>query len=525
MNTLPQLFSSTTHKYNIYFKHKVHIEHTNQRIINQNYIDTSYKNNNTKNNFTPNTKNLLKHPNTHIKKPILHTNISRTQHIQHQIEHIDELTKPHILKIKLVRPYLSKYIRNKSNTLLGSRSIKKHRTNPLATRKHKFMKTNKNISNPISPYIYVKRKILTIIPIQKQVPYQEATIRHTQLKKIIPYQKMFGHIKLLKHFPQLKSNSSHKHSLCSNCLHKQITISSGYTCRIILTGQGKSVAKNLTDDLDLVIMEADSPPQGLKRNSETRNSSADKKGKVISTEKKGKSTTKERPPKTHPYWLGFEAMEKLAIEEGHILEPTPSPHNVKKGRSDKEVAELLTAVFSYPHTTQTFFPLVRPDGIDGQHFNITQIPFEIETDPDTRLSYDYQVAIYFQKPTKQYTHEEILALTQARLREMRIALGDKIAEPIAILCKNGLARHWLGTIKLHLKHPGVDGINLLNGTRPFILTLDNTMTVGKTCKSYNTVAKNNMFFVKINSLSLMNISGHNLFKEVVEESFKRDQEL
>ena len=108
---------------------------------------------------------------------------------------------------------------------------------------------------------------------------------------------------------------------------------------------------------------------------------------------------------------------------------------------------------------------------------------------------------------------------------MRIALGDKIAEPIAILCKNGLARHWLGTIKLHLKHPGVDGINLLNGTRPFILTLDNTMTVGKACKSYNTVAKNNMFFVKINSLSLMNISGHNLFKEVVEESFKRGQEL
>ena len=88
-------------------------------------------------------------------------------------------------------------------------------------------------------------------------------------------------------------------------------------------------------------------------------------------------------------------MEKLAIEKGHILEPTPTPHNVKKCRSDKEAAELLTAVFSYPHTTQTLFLLVRPDGIDGQHFNITQIPFENETDPNTELSYDYQVAIYF----------------------------------------------------------------------------------------------------------------------------------
>ena len=108
---------------------------------------------------------------------------------------------------------------------------------------------------------------------------------------------------------------------------------------------------------------------------------------------------------------------------------------------------------------------------------------------------------------------------------MRIALGVKIAEPIAILCKNGSARHWSGTIKLHLKHPGVDGINLLNETRPFILNLDNTMTVGKACKSYNTVAKNNMLSVKINSLSLMNISGPSLFKEVVEESFKRGHEL
>ena len=51
------------------------------------------------------------------------------------------------------------------------------------------------------------------------------------------------------------------------------------------------------------------------------------------------------------------------------------------------------------------------------------------------------------------------------------------------------------------------------------------MTVGKICKSYNTIAKNNMLSVKINSLSLMNVTGHGLFKKVVEESFKRGQEL
>ena len=216
---------------------------------------------------------------------------------------------------------------------------------------------------------------------------------------------------------------------------------------------------------------------------------------------------------------------EVAIEEGatHNLEPTLN--NTKKCRSDKEAAELAEAVHSYPHINQTLFPIVRPDGIEGQHYNLTQLPFEVEIDPDTGLSYDYQVAIYFKKPTKQYTHEKILTLTQERLKDMRIALGNKIAEPIAILCKNGSARHWSKTIKLHLKHPRVDGINLLNGNRPFILRLDSILTVGKVCKSYNTIAKNNMLSVKINGLSLMNVTGHALLKEVVSESFKRGQEL
>ena len=108
---------------------------------------------------------------------------------------------------------------------------------------------------------------------------------------------------------------------------------------------------------------------------------------------------------------------------------------------------------------------------------------------------------------------------------MKIPLGSKIAEPIAILCRNGSTRHWAGTIKLHLKHPGIDGINLLSGIRPFILTLDDVMTVGKVCKSYNTVARNNLLLVKISNPSLENIPGHGLYKEVLEESFKRGQEL
>jgi hypothetical protein len=282
---------------------------------------------------------------------------------------------------------------------------------------------------------------------------------------------------------------------------------------------GRGVARALTEDPDFAMLDTTSPPLGQKRNDSNKVASAEKRSKATSAEKRSRPTLKEKTPPPH-FWFGFETMERIAMAEG-----TSDMSKGKENRSEKETAEFFTSVFSYPHVGQTLFPLERPDGIDGQHFNITQLPFEVEVDPNTGLSYDYQVAIYFQKPTKQYTHEEILSLTQARLKDMRIALGTKIAEPITILCKNGSARHWSGTIKLHLKHPGVDGINLLNGNRPFIPTLDSIMTVGKIYKSYNTIARNNILSVKINSPSLGNVTGHALFKEIVEESFKREQEL
>ena len=254
-------------------------------------------------------------------------------------------------------------------------------------------------------------------------------------------------------------------------------------------GGGRGVTRDLTADLDFIMREVDSPPQGVKRSGSN---------KTTSVEKKNKSASKEGlTPKQ--FWLGFEMMEKLAIIEGTPIHTTPTTlHSLlKNGFSDKEAREFLKATLTYPHVGQSCYPFSRPDGIPGQHFNITQLPFEIEIEPDTGLSLDYQLAIYFQKPSRPHTHEEILAATQARLKDMKIALGNKIAKPIAILCRNGSTRHMAGTIKLHLKHPGVDDINLLNGTRPFILTLEEVMTIGKVCKSYNTVAKNNMLQSKL----------------------------
>ena len=285
-----------------------------------------------------------------------------------------------------------------------------------------------------------------------------------------------------------------------------------------MAGGSREIARDLTVDPDFIMRDSTSPPLGIKRSGGSR---------TTSTEKKKKLASKEAPIPPTNFWLGFDMMERLAIDEGapRSFSPTSIQNLLKSGFSEKEAKEYLKAVHSYPHVSQSCFPLHRPDGIAGQHFNITQLPFEIEIDPDTGLSQDYQVAIYFEKPIYQYTHEEILNATQGRLKDMRIILGSRIAEPIAILCRNGSSRHWAGTIKLHLKYPGVDGINLLSGIRPFILTLDEKLTVGKVCKSYNTVARNNLLSVKISSPSLAEVSGHGLFREVLEESFKRKQEL
>lgn len=82
---------------------------------------------------------------------------------------------------------------------------------------------------------------------------------------------------------------------------------------------------------------------------------------------------------------------------------------MKKNLSKKKTIDVLISVLSYLHVDQTMFSLVRSDGIEGQHFNINQLPFEVETDPNIGFSYDYY--IYFQKPTWQCTHEKILALS------------------------------------------------------------------------------------------------------------------
>jgi hypothetical protein len=71
-----------------------------------------------------------------------------------------------------------------------------------------------------------------------------------------------------------------------------------------------------------------------------------------------------------------------------------------------------------------------------------------------------------------------------------------------------------------LLKPEPHAIDLLRGTRPFILQLDNdNLYLGKIAKGYDAVARNNLLSVKFESPNLSGISAHDMYKLVLEDSF------
>ena len=102
-----------------------------------------------------------------------------------------------------------------------------------------------------------------------------------------------------------------------------------------------------------------------------------------------------------------------------------------------------------------------------------------------------------------YKYSKIFAKTKQRLEDMEIPLDNRMVEPIYIPCKgkvkHGKENFWSGTIKLHLLNPAMDAINMLRGIRPFILNLDKKSILGKVCKTWDSIARNNLLSCKIDN--------------------------
>ena len=241
---------------------------------------------------------------------------------------------------------------------------------------------------------------------------------------------------------------------------------------------------------------------------------------VLSTQKKvkGSAPTKRICP---PYCISFQAMNTLAKVANMPLIQLPSfTELVKKCMNEPEVHEMVESSPSFPFVAQEESHSKRTDGKDGMHYNLTQIPSDVEVG-ENEFALDYHISIHFEIERIKLDRDVILNLTNDRLKTMRIEVGKILREPIVVICFHGTKR-WSGVIKLHLKNPETDGYGLLCELRPFILKLGQfTYAIGKVCKSFDTIAIASMLSVKVTTPSIKGKEWYDLFEEIVEDGFRR----
>ena len=292
----------------------------------------------------------------------------------------------------------------------------------------------------------------------------------------------------------------------------QLTYSSLYcTCNRMSTSSNATAATKKLFEPNNEIMDMSN---GQKRQVSVSILSSQKKAK-------GKGNTFQRPP----FWLGYHTLNAIACNNNEPLEPTLSVSQLLKwGMVHSEALEHLEAVPSFPYIPQEAWPSKRTDGKEGAQFNLTQVPFDVEID-EGGFALDYQIAITFELCERNLTRDKIYAKTIERLNKMNIQLGDILGEPVAILCFHG-SKRWSGTIKLHLKEPMKNANDLLQGTRSFILKLDDiTYCRGKVFKSFDSIAIASLLSVKITSPTLKGKKWFELHEEIVKEGFKRGYEF
>ena len=140
-----------------------------------------------------------------------------------------------------------------------------------------------------------------------------------------------------RHF---SSSNQTQQSLCTKklvCMDNTITLSFSTEYKIKMAGGRKGTARDLTVHHDFIMRDTISPPIGTKRSGGNW---------TTSTEKKNKLAPKEVITPPTNFWLGFDMMERLAIDERAPLSFSPTPiHNlIKSVFSENEAKEYLKSV-------------------------------------------------------------------------------------------------------------------------------------------------------------------------------------
>jgi hypothetical protein len=230
-------------------------------------------------------------------------------------------------------------------------------------------------------------------------------------------------------------------------------------------------------------------------------------------------------PWQYRLWFGFHIMDEQAKLAGkQPYEAAPLHKLMDAGLQEEEANELQKAKISFPRIYQKEWPQTREDQVPGQHYHLTQVPFDIATNPETGYALVYQIFLHFEKPSTMYSRDSIIMLTKDRMHYMQIELGN-ILEPVAPFCSTRDPKAWNGLIKIHLKYPEKDAKSLLTGTIIFALTLDDKLTMAKVAKGYDSPALQEELSIKLKGETLMDKDANTVLIQIVKESFRRGHEF
>lgn len=223
-------------------------------------------------------------------------------------------------------------------------------------------------------------------------------------------------------------------------------------------------------------------------------------------------------------WYSYSVHETLnAVDNRRPRLPYSENFLATQGTPSSEIQEYLNCRHAFPHVPQLLYPSIRPDGIAGQYYHLTQLPQNSEIDLATGLAPTYQVTIRFDTNYHNMTKTEVQIAAHARLELMRIPLANRFREPIAgLITQSG----WMGFLKLDLLNPATDGIALLKGFRIFTLQLQNReYVVGKAEKGFefNSTAINRR--LKMHSPALGNLTSRQLLAELIKLGYSSGNNL
>jgi hypothetical protein len=220
-------------------------------------------------------------------------------------------------------------------------------------------------------------------------------------------------------------------------------------------------------------------------------------------------------------WLGFPIHEAVATQRGTeiIREHRTTDNFARIGTPPNEVIEFMTLRRAFPRVPQLLYPNERPDAVPGNHLHFIQLPRLEKVDPTTGLSEGFQVTILFDHGFKSISRRDARGACLERLRQMDIPIGKAYSNPIDIGL-NAITKNWAGFIKIHLLRPQQDGLALLQGSRAFVMEMeDGEKVIGKVEKGYELATKARNLRLHLKGESLRHENAFDIFEAIARESY------